>query len=273
MRSRGASRSSVTETKRSTSTTYDHHLKWDGIDGKARLATYYSSVYQGNPETPELCPDVVQPGDVHFIVINMERSYQRLLRIGKRFQELGLPAFDRFVGIEPKEGQVYDIPRHKSREFMIGDYGCALSHREIWKHVANGTHEWVAVMEDDVTPESYALMTSFPPVPVVCDSFFISTNVVAMDRLCRGSEISQLLVGYGTWGYLINRKMASHMLELSKDGFKVPVDMWMYGMTHACTDERVRQRASHPSTRLQDHNSVRLYVNGIADRYNDQAST
>ena len=52
------------------------------------------------------------------------------------------------LGIHATEDGVYEVPR-LTKLLPLADYGCALAHREAWKAVANGHHEWVFILEDD----------------------------------------------------------------------------------------------------------------------------
>ena len=61
------------------------------------------------------CPPLAQPEDIHFMVINLDRSTGRLARMRQAFREAGLPDFERIPGVEVKEQLLgtgeYPVPR------------------------------------------------------------------------------------------------------------------------------------------------------------------
>ena len=118
-------------------------------------------------DTPATCPKMLQPHDIHFMVINMDQSVKRLEKITQRFHELRcrpshssshltprrLPMFERIAGVVVREGETYDVPMFyhpdtfRNGRAPIADYGCALAHRHAWQAVADGPNEWVMVIE------------------------------------------------------------------------------------------------------------------------------
>ncbi len=86
---------------------YDRHKKhWDKQP--------YERVM--NSTVPEFCPELLQPHDIHFMVLNMDRSVNRLARMRKQFEDLGLPQFQRIPGVQVVKGQDYGIPQRGRKD-------------------------------------------------------------------------------------------------------------------------------------------------------------
>lgn len=97
------------------------------------------------------CPRMLQPRDVGFLVINLDRSPGRLQRMREQFAALGLPPFERVPGVEVTAqrlaaGQAYDVPRLHAG-LKPADYGTCLAHLRAWKHAYNGSRRWYIVLE------------------------------------------------------------------------------------------------------------------------------
>lgn len=89
-------------------------------ESKLRLSAPFSS--------NKACPTLVEPSDVGFLVINLDRSPQRLERMREMFDELGIPQFERVPGVEVRSGGgPYDVPR-LTEGLKPADYGTCLAH-------------------------------------------------------------------------------------------------------------------------------------------------
>ena len=224
---------------------YTHHLRHAGIKPADRVMS---------TDTPATCPPVLQPHDIHFMVINMDRSVKRLERITARFAELRLgmftavslchqalhcrlPMFERIPGVEVVEGVTYDVPMFYHPDTFrngrppIADYGCALAHRRAWQAVVDGPHEWVMLIEvtmvlfqhlviaaqDDTELLSTAHLTKFPPVPAACDLVMLwPETILAHEPVCRQTSIRWLHWGYGSTGpHAIPRPLVTHRSVLA----------------------------------------------------------
>ncbi len=94
----------------------------------------------------------------HTFVINLDYRFDRLLIVNKHLKNLGI-TFERFPAIRPK---FYDIPTNyreniyhssgkPSQNYIIGTYGCAMSHIGIIKLAKARNYKYVLILEDDAT--------------------------------------------------------------------------------------------------------------------------
>ena len=143
-----------------------------------------------------------------------------------------------------------------------------VSRRRVWQAVAAGPHEWVVIMEDDITVVSKELLTQLPAIPELCDFLFLVPRSVVSEPVCATSEVNWALFGYGTWGYLINRRRAQALVDASQHGFNGPVDFHLYRMHCGCVTKTAR--VNHSNTGANDTTSIRQFLNGQVDINNDQ---
>ena len=218
---------------------------------------------------PSMCPKLLQPRNVHFMVINLDRSIKRLQRMTDRFNELQLPMFERIPGIEVVEGAQYDVAWIRTFNLQIADFGCAIAHRAAWKAAANGPHEWSLILEDDTQLISKELLTEFPPVPYDCDFVMLRPEtIVSHEAVCNETSVRWAHWGYGTIGYLVHRDAARRLLAYSAGGFNGPIDGHLWFNAHqGCIT--VEQRLDHTAVVQNDPRSVRKFLNGEADHYED----
>ena len=144
-------------------------------------------------EVPAICPAMRRPTHPHFLVINMDRSVDRLRVVIDMFVRLGLPFFERVPGVEIIAGGTYDVPRipneihvdgtyHESKTLKDGDYGCALAHRRAWQAVAAGAHDWAVILEDDALVLEARHVLDFPLVPQECDIILLRPHTVFLSE-------------------------------------------------------------------------------------------
>lgn len=97
------------------------------------------------------------------MVINLDRSINRLNKMRAAFEAKGLPLFERVAGVLVTADRDYQPPR-LTKSLKLADYGCALAHREAWKRVVAGPHEWVVILEDDAVLVDTVNLTVLPKV-------------------------------------------------------------------------------------------------------------
>ncbi len=78
------------------------------------------------------------------VVINLEKDIERLDRMSKRFNKLGIE-FTRFAAITPDK-----VTREFGQELTPAQKACAQSHYEVWKQFLESEDEMLLVCEDDV---------------------------------------------------------------------------------------------------------------------------
>ena len=173
-----------------------------------------------------VCPILLVPENIHYMVINADVSITRLHDVRQRFKELGLPDFERIPGIIPTKDGVYDVPN--LRGGTLGTYGVALAHRAAWKAIAAGPHEWSAIFEDDSSPVSAHAMDELPYIPASCDVVMFHPELSpGRTEICEYTSIMHVHDGYGTCGYLLHRQGAKRLLATSAKGFDAPLDYWL----------------------------------------------
>lgn len=121
-----------------------HKLVVEGAQETGRH--HQKNKYSKDVNSPDECPPLLQPDDIGFFVINLDRSVKRLERMRQRFDELGLPQFERVPGVEYKRGKRYSVPL-KSKYLKPADYGTALAHYKAWKYVYASRKRWSIIIE------------------------------------------------------------------------------------------------------------------------------
>lgn len=168
-------------------------------------------------------------------VINLDRSPQRLERMVSLFGELGLdftrvPAVDGrdLADRQARKGMYYDLGN--------GEIGCFLSHIKCWDAAAKADGEYTAIFEDDVHFGAGARELLFDAswIPADADVVKLETTLVRTlvdyGRAGRAGDrsVRRLLDTHpGTGAYIVSRKGARKLLELSAD-FADPVDQFMF---------------------------------------------
>ena len=217
-----------------------------------------------NKTVPTVCPKLRKPTNVHTMVINLDRSTGRLKRMADMFTKLDLPMFERIAGVEVKEDGVYDVKRH-TKHLKPADYGCCLAHREAWKAIVSGGHEWVLVLEDDTIIPEADLVLDLPPVPDTCELTFMNPLTVNMvEPICDKTTVQWAHWGYGTIGYYLNKQGAAKLIERSKNGFGIPLDGHLWYEDVVCVTSDVRLKAE-PCGNPCEH-SVRTWLNGELEK-------
>ena len=234
---------------------YMFHHKHEGIPNGYRVPRTW--------QVPQYCPiEVTKPSNIKYLVINMDRSPDRLEKMRHAFQEAGLPPFHRIVGVDPVlHREEIDFPHPKG--LAPGNIGTFASHRACWKHMVNDSnHEWFVVMEDDAFPVSREALTDFPLVPDACDKLLFG-SVSKLEPVCQSSPVNWVLSGHGDWGYLMHKDAARKWLDYTtrvgyRDGL---MDVVGIAQFHVCWHR--------PYTEvIQSHN----YTASLRLKMNDQKS-
>ena len=139
----------------------------------------------------------------------------------------------------------------------------------MWEAIAGGPHEWVAILEDDVTLFTRELLTQLPPIPEQCDFLYLVPRSVTPEAVCAEARVNWGLIGFGTWGYVINRRRAQLLVDGSRNGFSGPVDLHLYSKHWGCVTQE--PRLEHHMITYNDTGSIRQFLNGQVDKHNDQA--
>ncbi|GLP95587.1 glycosyltransferase family 25 protein [Paraferrimonas sedimenticola] len=93
----------------------------------------------------------------HILLINMDRSSERLEQCQRKFAAAGLE-FERVAGIDGSHLSESEVAQYTSpnlsaqqyhRELSRGEIGCYLSHRKAWQTIVDRQLPYALVLEDD----------------------------------------------------------------------------------------------------------------------------
>lgn len=182
------------------------------------------------------------------LVINLDRSPQRLARITQDLNQAGLP-FDRVRAIDGQHLGERDwaeldragYQKQHGKEPVANELACYLSHMAAIRQFLAGHSDWALILEDDaqVPPDLRDTLARLHGCGACGD-----LNLLFGNRRLGGTPITDLgkghrLVGYwfkqtGAVAYLINRKaaqvFAQHLLPM-----RLPIDhaftqVWRWGI-------------------------------------------
>ena len=159
------------------------------------------------------------------LVINLDRSPERLAHMSREFARIGV-GFERVAGVDGKEHPDLILqPQHAihaTRPLSGSEIACLHSHRACWTIIAQDEAPYGAVFEDDMVFSSRAgaLLGDTSWVPADADvvklETFFSTTVIQRRRTSAGHGFSmaRLRKGHpGAGGYLLSRRTARDFLE------------------------------------------------------------
>ena len=185
------------------------------------------------------------------LVINLDRSSDRLAHMEVTFARLGLP-FERVPAVDGRMLSEEEIAarvaaRPFKRDLTRGEVGCFLSHRRCWEIIAKGRDRHVAVFEDDV-------LISDSIKEVLGKRHWIRTglDIVKLETFLRACiilppkakightfSICRLLSRHaGAAAYIISRKHARFLLEIT-DLVTGPVDNTLFDPEYDTCRERM----------------------------------
>jgi GR25 family glycosyltransferase involved in LPS biosynthesis len=162
-------------------------------------------------------------------LINLDCDTDRLLRVSRRFAELGL-AVERYTGIQSCER----LSPAVDHALKPGHFGCARSHQELLQLVWSRGYNQVVIFEDDVVFRDDVLSWMRRTVPQLVsfswDVFYLGSHVVRGARTASDNLI-QVFEGHHTHAYAVSRKAVPRLIhhieraiEVGRafDGFEVP---------------------------------------------------
>jgi glycosyl transferase family 25 len=112
-----------------------------------------------------------------------------------------------------------------------GEIGCFLAHREAWKAVLSGSHDYVLILEDDfrITPENLAKIISVTEIKEarnLITLLLIANDKLSFRRWLKHKDIHLVVPtnnAYSTMAYFISKQSAATLLKHSESIF-CPVD-------------------------------------------------
>jgi len=186
------------------------------------------------------------PAIWHCIVISLEHAHDRREVISTRLRTLGIP----FEFVPGADGRQLDLSTHPGydgfrrriffgRDLTGGELGCVLAHRNAYQHMLASGYEFALVLEDD------AVLTDALPMVIdalleICERWDL-VRFLGREKNYRASRLITPLRGGavylarplgtpgGAYGYLLNRRAARRLLELTQRVW-LPIDT-LHGMT------------------------------------------
>lgn len=148
-------------------------------------------------------PELAQPANIHFMVINLDRSKNRRRKMRQDFADRGLPAFERIPGVIITAENVNQMtPPRLSKQLKLADFGCAMAHRRAWQKIVAGPHDWAIVLEDDAELIDSVNYTVMPKVPVDADMvLFRAGTVMRWQPVCTKTSVMRAYWGFGMVAY------------------------------------------------------------------------
>lgn len=165
-------------------------------------------------------------------VINLERSKDRRTRMQTTLDSMGIP-FEFFAGTDGKRlgkeeiDLAYDegrVKRNINRVLSLNEIGCTISHRALYKKIADEGIEKACILEDDII-----LDEEFPEILAFLDRLEFSNTVVKLDNyqekntpcsLWRRKRIRDgwfykkpVTTQWMAWGYVVDRAAAANILR------------------------------------------------------------
>lgn len=169
--------------------------------------------------------------------INLDRREDRNTEMINKLSSVGICDYERFSAIDGTKITMPDeIFKNNCFSSRRGIMGCALSHINLWKELANSDYDYYLILEDDIIfakdfPYHYNyLLTEIGNT--VYPFIFLgltnpSRNVIEKNTL----EIIPFNnddVWGGAFGYIIYRDLAKYFLEyIDKYGLQYPIDVFI----------------------------------------------
>eukprot|EP00040_Diaphanoeca_grandis_P000286 m.14996 g.14996 ORF g.14996 m.14996 type:complete len:305 (-) comp10382_c0_seq1:115-1029(-) len=220
-------------------------------------------------DIPTECPSLVQPTNIHFLVINLDRSKNRRRKMKSEFVSRGLPNFERVPGVIVSEENVDKMfPRRRHKSLKLADYGCALAHRAAWQRLVDGPHEWGIVLEDDAELMDGVNYTDMPLVPQDADLvLFRAQTILRWQPVCVETEVMRAYWGFGMVAYLLSKDGARRLLAATASGLSSPLDgkIWYTSSVYCTKSDYIY----HPPCANPCPSSVRTWFNGELDSNTD----
>ncbi len=203
-------------------------------------------------------------------LINLDKDSARLDFFKSNFDRLGIP-FERISAIDGRtfseddyqqfmQSRPRNYNRTQTKPWLRGQMGCFLSHYAVWKKIANGTESFCAVFEDDihVSDTLNLVLQSDTWIPPEVDIIRLetSTNRVRLSSkpVLNYNNSNLYKVKSTTWctgAYIINRKTAQRLLELSEK-YHEPADVMLYHFKESVLANDLQILQFNPALCTQD---------------------
>ena len=168
------------------------------------------------------------------VVINLDRDKRRYKNVKKRCRKAEI-RFDRYSAIDGRNLDLHQLEskgllklspysffNHNSggRDSLKGSIGCALTHRQIWRELADSLHQTCLILEDDVEiPSDFWKRFNEIEIPNDWDIVFLGGVRIygkpVHNNLIRAvSTKSNYWNNCGLYAYLINKRSAKRLLDM-----------------------------------------------------------
>lgn len=174
---------------------------------------------------------------MHIYVINLSFNLDRRAAMSHKLAQLGMSVefFDAIKG-----STINRVLYPMAAGLSDGEVGCYLSHRSVWKLLAESGFECALVLEDDVRLQG--------DLDIICDHFSLlpfDVDLIRLSSLKKAKGIEAFTVGArrlliadmhpsGSQGYWLSRKGAlnllAHMNEPSQELDKALDRCWCFGL-------------------------------------------
>jgi glycosyl transferase family 25 len=178
---------------------------------------------------------------MRILVINLDRSQDRLAHMTKALGELGL-AFERFPAVDgkalsPAECDAFERSHRRDVSWRPGEIGNFVSHIRVWERITAEPDDWWLILEDDakLSPALPEFIQHFPEANLPPETLLkIETmgNKVLLSRrpVCAvgGISVHRLRSPHmGTAGYFAGRR-AGAILAAQHERIKNTIDgFWL----------------------------------------------
>ena len=157
--------------------------------------------------------------------------------VNQRLTDLGV-SYEIIPAVFPREpypwSPLYDEKKRmriNGYPMVKGEIGCFLAHREAWKAVRSGSHDYVLILEDDfkITPENLAKIISVTEIKEarnLITLLLIANDKFSFRRWFKHKDIHLVLPThntYSTMAYFISKQSAATLIKHSESIF-CPVD-------------------------------------------------
>lgn len=181
------------------------------------------------------------------LVINLDRSRDRLDFISKQFKALNIP-FTRIAAIDGNNLDEEIISKCNSdyqnclrkKLLSLGEIGCFLSHRACWEFLLRSNEKWAFIAEDDIVLSNNSKYFLYSDEWIPSSTKFIHASLITspwiskvLKRTIKINNQYRLYIPiypaiYGAQGYFISRQAATTALELSERYLPDPVDNFLF---------------------------------------------
>lgn len=198
-------------------------------------------------------------------VINLDHDMERLGFFSSHFNKLGLE-FERIPAVDGRIFSEHDYlaftrerPRHR-KNWLRGQMGCFLSHYTAWHKIAQRDDRFCAVFEDDVhlSDDLQFILQDDSWIPDDTDIIRLDTSTNRIRLTQKPQLIHKNREVYGvkstswcTGGYLINRRTAQQLIELSPRHHE-PSDILLYNHSESVLASRLEILQFNPALCVQD---------------------